>query len=66
MEGATNPTPGVHANWENGLFSNRMGVLDVKIRSTAKDSTIGIGGRLTKDVTDNSHKGHVGKENYST
>ena len=33
-----------------------MGVQDVKIRNTAKDLTIGIGGHLIKDVTDNSHK----------
>ena len=33
-----------------------MEVQDVKIRNIAKDLTIGIGGHLIKDVTDNSHK----------
>ena len=38
-----------------------MEVPDVKIRNTAKDLTIGIGGHLIKDVTGNSHKGLVKK-----
>ena len=49
------------SGWESGWVSNQMEVPDVKIRNTAKDLTIGIGGHLIKDVTGNSHKGLVKK-----
>ena len=43
-----------------------MAVHDAKIKSTAKDSTTGIGGPHTKGVTANSHKVPVKKANSST